>query len=160
MKFQPLLSPSAWLLSQILPTTLQKFSPCHQKRHKPFCTPPAEALHCLGHLQKLVLACKPALCPLPRWHKWLLLLPPALLRFHFQVRDISAHDSHRFFHLSTTSFSFPTELPIAILLEMQLPSLNSFTYQSDGLLPMNINLTAFRETLKHLLIYYTIFKCK
>lgn len=102
MKLQALLSASAWLLSQVLPITLQKFSPCHQKGHRPFTFPPVEVLLCLELPGKLIKACKPVLCPpLPRWHQELLLLPAALLCFHFQVREISAHDSHKDFFICT-----------------------------------------------------------
>lgn len=63
-----------------------------------------------------------------------------------------------FSHLCET-FSCPTELPTAVLLEMLLPSLNTFIYQI-GQIPININLTAFIETLNHPFTYHTNFKCK
>lgn len=86
MNLQALLSQSAWLLTQIPSTTLQKFSPCHQKGHKLFCTPSCwSALlpWTPGKADKSL-----QICSLSRWHKGLLLLPTAPLYFHFQVREI------------------------------------------------------------------------
>lgn len=109
---------------------------------------------------------KPVLYPsLPRWHKSAAAAAASSYNSCTFLLGSQIYLSTGlwvlFIHIQLLNFIlFLQSRSLPLFWKCSFHLLNSFTYPSGWLLFINVNLTAFTETWKCFLNYYTIFKCK